>query len=136
MYEEIMLPAHRATFEFAHSLGLPVVVHSCGYVEPLIPGLIEAGMDCLQVMEVKAGMDCRRLKKEYGDRISFIGGIDVRKLYTNDLAQIEQEIMDRVPAMMEGSGYVLHSDHSIPNTVNYASYRFFVERGLEVGTYR
>ena len=59
--------------------------------------------------------------------------IDVRKLYTNDRAQIEQEILDRVPPMMEGSGYVLHSDHSIPNTVDYQSYRFFLERGLEVG---
>ena len=32
-------------------------------------------------------------------------------------------------------GYVLHSDHSIPNTVDYATYRYFVERGLELGTY-
>ena len=136
MYEELVMPAHKLTFDFAHSLGLPVIVHSCGFIEPLIPGLLEAGMDCLQVMEVKAGMDCRRLKKQYGDRLSFIGGIDVRKLYTNDLAQIEQEIMDRVPVMMEGSGYMLHSDHSIPNTVDYESYRFFVEKGLEVGTYR
>ena len=136
MYEELVVPAHKLSFDFAHSLGLPVIVHACGFVEGLIPGLLDAGMDCLQVMEVKAGMDCRRLKAQYGDQLSFIGGIDVRKLYTNDLAQIEQEIMDRVPAMMEGSGYVLHSDHSIPNTVDHASYKFFVERGLEVGTYR
>jgi uroporphyrinogen decarboxylase len=135
MYLDLVMPAHKLTFEFAHSLGLPVIVHSCGFVEPLVPGLLEAGMDCLQVMEVKAGMDCRRLKKQYGDRLSFIGGIDVRKLYTNDLQQIEQEILDRVPIMMEGGGYVLHSDHSIPNTVNYSSYKFFVDRGLEVGTY-
>lgn len=136
MYEEIVLPGHKLTFDFAHSLGLPVTVHSCGFIEPLVPGLIRAGMDCLQVMEVKAGVDCRRLKKEYGDRLSFIGGIDVRKLYTNDREQIEQEIQDRVPPMMEGGGYVVHSDHSIPNTVDYASYKFFAERALEVGTYR
>ena len=136
MYEELVVPAHKHTFDFAHSLDLPVIVHSCGFIEPLIPGLLHAGMDCLQVMEVKAGMDCRLLKEQYRDQLSFIGGIDVRKLYTNDLQQIEQEIMDRVPIMMEGSGYVLHSDHSIPNTVDYASYKFFVDRGLEVGTYR
>lgn len=136
MYEELVVPAHKHSFDFAHSLDLPVIVHSCGFVEALIPGLLSAGMDCLQVMEVKAGMDCRRLKEWYGDRLSFIGGIDVRKLYTNDLAQIEQEIMDRVPIMMEGGGYALHSDHSIPNTVDYESYKFFVEKGLEVGTCR
>ncbi|MBI4720100.1 MAG: hypothetical protein HY770_02505 [Chitinivibrionia bacterium] len=76
MYNEIIKPAHKRTFDFAHARKLPVVIHSCGFVEPLLPGLIEAGMDCLQVMEVKAGMDCRRLKKMYGDKISFIGGIE------------------------------------------------------------
>lgn len=135
MYNEIVKPAHRRTFDFVHSRKLPVVVHSCGFVEPLLPGLVEAGMDCLQVMEVKAGMDCRRLKRQYGDKISFIGGIDVRKLYTNDKKIIERELLDRVPAMMEGSGYVLHSDHSIPDTVDYESYRYFIDRGLELGTY-
>ena len=57
MYEEIMLPGHKKLFDFAHAWGCKVIVHSCGYVEPLVPGLIEAGMDCLQAMEVKAGMD-------------------------------------------------------------------------------
>ncbi|OGV64938.1 MAG: hypothetical protein A3K19_10550 [Lentisphaerae bacterium RIFOXYB12_FULL_65_16] len=136
MYRDLIQPAHKYTFDYAHSLGLQVIVHSCGFVEPLVPGLIEAGMDCLQVMEVKAGMDCRRLKKLYGDRISFIGGIDVRALYTNDLKKIEDEVQARVPPMMQGSGYVLHSDHSIPDTVNFESYEYFVKRGLEVGTYR
>ena len=36
---------------------------------------------------------------------------------------------------MEGSGYILHSDHSIPDSVEYDTYKFFVERGLEIGTY-
>ncbi|MFA4943893.1 MAG: uroporphyrinogen decarboxylase family protein [Lentisphaeria bacterium] len=135
MYEGIIQPWHRRTFDFCHARGLPVIVHSCGFVEPLLPGLVEAGMDALQVMEVKAGMDCRRLKRQYGDRLAFIGGIDVRKLYTNDLRQVEQELRDRVPEMMRGGGYVLHSDHSIPKTVEYATYREFIRRGLELGTY-
>ena len=67
--------AKKRTFEFAHAHGLPVIVHSCGFIEPLVPGLLDAGMDCLQVMEVKAGMDCRRLKREYGDRLAFMGGM-------------------------------------------------------------
>lgn len=37
--------------------GVKTILHSCGYIAPLLPGLIEAGLDCLEAMEVKAGMD-------------------------------------------------------------------------------
>jgi len=136
MYKEIIQPAHIRTLGYAHSLNLPVIVHSCGMVEKLVPGLIEAGMDCLQVIEVKAGMDLLKLYKEYGERISFMGGIDVRVLYTNDRQQIDAELEAKIPIVMGNNGYVLHSDHSIPNTVHYEIYRYFTERGLELGTYR
>ncbi len=136
MYKTIVQPAHELTLGFAKEHGLPTIVHSCGYIEPLIPGLIEAGMDCLQVIEVKAGMDLLKLYAEFGDRISFMGGIDVRVLYTNDRAQIDAELEAKIPTVMQNNGYVLHSDHSIPNTVHYDTYRYFIDKGLELGTYR
>lgn len=136
MYQEIIQPAHKKTFDFAHSHGLPVIVHSCGMVEKLVPGLLEAGMDCLQVIEVKAGMDLLKLYRLYGDRLSFMGGIDVRELYSNDLRRVEAELQKKVPAVMPGYGYSLHSDHSIPVTVDFDTYRYFVDRGREIGTYK
>ena len=135
MYADIVQPGHALTFGHAHSHGLPVIVHSCGYVEGLVPGLVEAGMDCLQVMEVKAGMDPLKLKREFGDRIAFCGGMDARNLVANDRAAIEAELVEKVPAFMEGSGYILHSDHSIPTTCDYETYRYFVDEGLRLGTY-
>jgi uroporphyrinogen decarboxylase len=110
-------------------------MHSCGYVEPLVPGMIEAGVDCLQVIEVKAGMDLLRLYRDFGDRLSFMGGIDVRVLYTNNKAEIEGELAAKRPVVKGHYGYVLHSDHSIPDQVEYESYRYFVERGLQLGAY-
>lgn len=135
MYREIIQPAHKKTVDFAHALGLPVIMHSCGMVESLVPGMIAAGIDCLQVIEVKAGMDLLRLYRDFGDRLSFMGGIDVRELYSNDLARVEAELQAKVPPLMAGCGYALHSDHSIPVTVDYATYRYFVDRGRELGTY-
>jgi len=64
-----------------------------------------------------------------------MGGIDVRVLYTNDRNQIDAELTAKIPAVKGGYGYVLHSDHSIPNTVNYETYRYFIERGLALGQY-
>jgi uroporphyrinogen decarboxylase len=135
MYRRLVQPAHKLSFDHAKSHGLPVIVHSCGYVEPLLPGLLEAGMDCLQVIEVKAGMDLCKLYREYGERLSFMGGIDVRMLYTNDRAQIDEELLAKIPEVKGHYGYVLHSDHSIPNTVHHDTYQYFIDRGLELGRY-
>ena len=134
MYKEIVQPGHERLFGFAHSLGCKVIVHSCGYVEPLVPGLIEAGMDCLQAMEVKAGMDMPTLFQRFGDRIAFYGGVDVRCLISNDRAQIDAE-MDRaiLPVVTSGGGYILHSDHSEPPEVDYATMCYFIERGRTLG---
>ena len=135
MYKEMIFPAHKRTIGFAHERGLPVLMHSCGFVEPLLPAIVEAGVDCLQVIEIKAGMDLLRIHKNYGDVLSLMGGIDVRTLYSNDRAIIDRELEAKIPIVKQGFGYCLHSDHSIPKTVDYDTLRYFMQRGLELGTY-
>jgi uroporphyrinogen decarboxylase len=135
MYRELIMPAHKKLFDFAHSHNLPVVLHCDGFVEALIPSLIEAGINCLQPIEIKAGMDLLRIKKIYGEKIALIGGMDERVLESNDLAAVRRELETKVPAAMAGSGYVLQVDHSVSNLVNYETYKFFAETGLKIGTY-
>ena len=135
MYRDIIKPAHKKTMDFAHSLDLPVIMHSCGFIEPLLPDVVDAGIDCLQVIEVKAGMDPVRIKRDFGDRIVLFGGMDARNLVANDRDAIRAELGGKIPVLMENSGYILHSDHSIPTTTDYDTYRFFVDEGLRLGTY-
>lgn len=136
MYREIIQPGHKRTIDFAKSNDLPVIMHSCGMVEKLLPGMLESGIDCLQVIEVKAGMDLLKLYKDYGDILSFMGGIDVRVLYTNNTDSIDKELLSKIPIVMGKNGFTLHSDHSIPNIVNYKTYKYFIEKGLSLGTYK
>lgn len=133
MYMEIIYPGHKRLFEYAHSMGCKVIVHSCGYVAPLVPGLIQAGMDCLQAMEVKAGMHLPTLFKQYGDRIAFYGGVDVRALISNDKKAIDAEMDAKIlPVLQGGGGYVLHSDHSEPPEIEHETMHYFVDRGREL----
>lgn len=130
MYSELIMPGHKKLFDFAHDLGLKVIVHSCGFVEPLVPGLIEAGIDCLQAMEVKAGMDVARLAGLYGDKIAFCGGMDIREVISNDRERIDAEFERRLmPVLRSGASYILHSDHSIPPEVDHDSLVYFFNRG-------
>lgn len=133
MYRDLVQPGHAMLFDYAHSLGCKVIVHSCGFVEPLVPGLIEAGMDCLQAMEVKAGMDLPHLAATYGDRIAFCGGIDIREIASNDRGRIDAELRRAVvPVLKHPTGFIVHSDHSIPPDVDYESLRYFFERGRTI----
>jgi len=135
LYRKLIYPSHKKIFDYAHSLGLKVIVHSCGFVEPLLPDMIDAGMDCLQVIEVKAGMDLLRIYREHGDKIVLMGGIDVRALYSNDRSVIDAELESKIPIVKQGYGYIAHSDHSIPNTVEYDTFRYYIDKALELGTY-
>ncbi|MDD4539359.1 MAG: uroporphyrinogen decarboxylase family protein [Lentisphaeria bacterium] len=136
MYRELIFPAHQKTIAYVHSQGLPVIMHSCGFVEPLLPGMIEAGIDCLQAIEVKAGMDLLRIYKQYGHKIALMGGIDVRPVANNDLPGIEREVMAKLPLVMGNNGFIFHSDHSIPESTDYETYQYFLNLGRSVGKYK
>ena len=130
MYEELVMPGHKRLFDYAHSKGRKTIVHSCGFVEPLVPGLVAAGMDCLQAMEVKAGMDMPRIAKRFGERISFCGNIDIRIIASNDRAKIDEELERKIRPVLEmGSGFIVHSDHSIPPDVEHDTLQYFFEQG-------
>ncbi len=136
MYRDLLFPYHKRICDFFHARKMPVILHSCGCVKELIPDLIEAGFDCLQPLEVKAGMDLIELKREYGDRLAFMGGIDVRNMAAPDPSAIEEEIREKIPFAMKGGGYIYHSDHSIPDDVSFEQYKRVIDLVVEYGKYR
>ena len=88
---------------------------------------IEDGLTCLQPVEVKAGMDLIELKKNFGQRLAFMGGIDVRAMADKNHSVIEDETRRKISFAKKGGGYIYHSDHSIPDKGRYR------ERGLPSG---
>jgi len=134
-YRDIVFPVHKMVYDFCHEHGLPTILHSCGNVKEFIPMYIEAGLDCLQPLEVKAGMDLVELKREYGDDLAFMGGIDVRAMADPDPSVIEEEVRTKFEAAMSGGGYIYHSDHSVPKNVSFKQYCHTMELVKEYGRY-
>ena len=134
-YCEQLFPAHKRLFGFFKSKGMPVILHSCGGVKDFVPYFIEAGLTCLQPLETKAGMDLIELKKQYGDRLAFMGGIDVRAMSAEDPAIIEEEIRTKVGFAKQGGGYIYHSDHSVPDDVSFEQYKRVIELVNKHGKY-
>jgi uroporphyrinogen decarboxylase len=134
-YEDQLHPVFKELCDFFHARDMQVILHCCGNVKELIPYFIEEGIDCIQPLEVKAGMDVIELKDEFGDQISYMGGIDVRLMNLEDLEPIEKEIREKISAAKVGGGYVYHSDHSIPNTVSFKNYQRVIELVRKYGKY-
>jgi uroporphyrinogen decarboxylase len=135
MYRDIIAPADARRNDWFHDHGMQTILHSCGCVKGLVPSLIDAGFDCLQPLEVKAGMDLRELKPLHGARIAFFGGINTMIMEDPDDSRIEQEIREKFAVAKQGGGYLYHSDHSIPTDVSFEKYSFVMDCVRKYGAY-
>jgi uroporphyrinogen decarboxylase len=126
--EELIFPYYKEMVDFLHSYDLPVVLHSCGFVEPALDLIVKAGFDGLNPMEVKAGCDIFRIAEKTGDKLAFIGGLDARILESGDRSLIKREIVRLLQGMKErGARYVYGSDHSLSTLVPYRDFQYAVE---------
>jgi uroporphyrinogen decarboxylase len=132
-YRDLLKPVHKRAADWAHGHGAKVRLHSCGDVRPLIPDILDAGIDCLNPIEVKAGMDPLKLKKQYGDRLVLNGGINAVLWDKPD--QIKAEMQKVIPTLKKGGGYIFSSDHSIPDAVSLEDFRGIIALAKELGTY-
>lgn len=132
-YREVLKPVHKRAIDWAHAKGVKAHLHSCGDVNPLIPELLEIGLDALNPLEVKAGMDPIGIKARYGDRLVLHGGINAVKW--GDTEAIEAEIRRVVPAVKENGGYIFSSDHSIPDSVSLKDFEHIVKLAKREGKY-
>lgn len=134
---EMLLPYYKEIVSFFKSdYGLPVLIHTCGDIREAVPIIIEAGIDCLQPMEAKAGVDVLALADTYGNRLCYMGNINITVLNTNDQAKVRPEVMRKMGGMIERRmPYVLHSDHSIPPDVRLATYEYMLGLHREHGSY-
>lgn len=133
-YDKLLHRCHKRLGDFLHQAGITYFMHTDGDIRRLIPRLIEAGLQVLQPMEAKAGLDVRTLKAQYGTDLCFMGNIDAG-LMDGDATTLEEEIRSKITTARAGGGYIYHSDHSVPPTVNWDRYRWIVERVRHYGTY-
>jgi uroporphyrinogen decarboxylase len=128
VFAELIFPYFAELVEFFHSYDLPVVLHTCGYTEPLLDLIVDAGFDGLNPMEVKAGNDPLRIATKYKERLALFGGLDARVLESHDRGLIEREVRRLIEGMKRlEARFVFASDHSISTNVDYDDYRYAVD---------
>jgi len=119
VWQRSIRPRHARLVEMARRYGKHVMYHCDGAIAPLLPELIDMGVDILNPIQVDArGMEPLKLKAAFGDRLSFHGGIDIIKtLRTGTPQQVADEVRERIRVLGQDGGYILASSHHIqPDT--------------------
>lgn len=117
MYKEFFQPRHQAMWTRARQLApVKVMLHCCGGVRPLLPLLIEAGLDAINPVQVSAkGMDATALKRDFGrDLVFWGGGCDTQRILPQTTPdQVRTHVLEQCQALAPGGGFVFQQVHNI-----------------------
>jgi len=113
LFDRFVLPHLRRLTDLGHSYRLKVQLHCCGGFAPLIPSLIDAGLDGLHAIQPSCyGMDLRELKASFGDKILFNGAIDSHHVLIEGTPEtVRQQTREVLDIMAPGGGYVAGASH-------------------------
>lgn len=130
---EFIKPYFSPVIDFCRERGTRIIgLDSDGDIRPVIPALLETGVNLLMPMEPAAGMDWVALRKEYGPGLLMKGGID-KHVLRRSKEEIRHELEYKMqPCMRESAGVVFGLDHRIPNGTPLDHYRYYVDTAREL----
>jgi uroporphyrinogen decarboxylase len=125
-YRTFIFPHMRRLVEFFKRSGVPyVIVDTDGNSEPLVPLLMEAGVDGMWPLERAADMDPLAIRKKYGRDLRLWGGVDKRAL-AQDRAAIQAHLLTLAP-LIEDGGFIPTVDHLVPPDVSLENFQHYME---------
>lgn len=131
IWDDIIRPGEQKEYDLIHGYGKDVWVHSCGCIDVLIPRLVDMGLDVLNPVQPEC-MDIAALKKNYGDKLAFWGGISTQNtLPFGTPAEVKAEARKVRQIMSAGGGYIFSPSQSIQNDVPVQNMLALIETARE-----
>jgi hypothetical protein len=122
MARRFLLPAWSEWIRLLKGSGVPLVfLDSDGYVGELLDLWVEAGFDGNYPQEVAAGNDIVAVRRRFGRKMAFIGGIDKRALAAGG-ETMRREVLRVVPPLLEEGGYIPGCDHGVPPDIGWEDF--------------
>jgi len=132
---EFFIPRMKRMIDLAHQAGAYVFFHSDGAIREIIPDMIEAGIDVLNPIQWRCkGMDRKGLKRDFGDKVIFHGGVDNQyTLAFGSVEEVREEVIYNIQVLGEGGGYILAPCHNIQAVSPPENVVTMYETGYEYG---
>lgn len=132
---KIFFPWLTRAAEISHSYNRPLIFHSDGKVDKVLPDIIAAGVDALHPIEPKC-MNIEEVKRSFGHQIALIGNIDLGYTLTRGTPQeVRREVRTLIKKVGQGGGYLMSSANSVTNYVPLANYKAMLDATIEYGRY-
>ena len=114
---------------------IKIMFHSDGLIESLLDDLIDVGVDVIHPLEPLAGVDFAEIKRKYGQRVSFLGGIDISHALPGTREDVVQEVKTRVGQLAPGGGYILAPSNHIQADVPPENVEVLYNAAQQFGRY-
>jgi uroporphyrinogen decarboxylase len=117
IWRDMVKPLLKQNADVGKRHGIYVAFHSCGAIRPIIPDLIEIGINVLNPVQCNCpGMNPLELKKEFGQDLAFMGGVDTQGVLPNGTADQVRAATAQLREGMttDGGGYILAASHTVP----------------------
>ena len=137
MYRSRLKPYHRKYSDFVKShTSAAILYHSCGNITNLIDDLVEIGVDAINPVQVSAMPETAKLKSQFGDKITFWGGIDTQHVLPHgSVEDVKAEVRRRIHDLAPGGGFVLSAVHSIQADVPPENIVAMADAARKYGSY-
>lgn len=111
LLKEFVYPGTKLLIDQAKGYGLKVIHHSCGSIYDIIPDLIDLGVDAIHPIQALATkMEPQRLKSDFGNKISFCGGVDAQHLLVNGKPEDVRKKVEELKSLFP-TGLIISSSH-------------------------
>ncbi|MGQ9471963.1 MAG: uroporphyrinogen decarboxylase family protein [Candidatus Aminicenantales bacterium] len=132
---EFLIPGMKRIIELAHQAGAFVFHHNDGSIRRIIPDMIGAGIDILNPIQWRCnGMNREELKRDFGDKVVFHGGVDNQyTLPFGTVEEVQQEAEDNLRILGKGGGYILAPCHNIQAITPVENIITLYETGYNLG---
>ncbi len=137
MWKEFTLPQLKRIVEAGRNEGALVALHSCGYQMPFLEYYADAGIQLLHSFQPKAGNDFEKAHAEFGDRLTFINGIDIQQGEQMTPDQLKEDILRYYKTGGQNGGHVLGTTHEIQYTMPFENIIMILDtvREIQEGVY-
>lgn len=113
-WRRFIKPRMKRMYDRVHSKGKYVFQHSCGDCREILDDLVEIGLDCYQTFQPEI-YNIAEIKKTYGDRLSFWGGISTQHLLVHETPErVKEETIRTLRIMGKNGGYIAAPTHAVP----------------------
>jgi uroporphyrinogen decarboxylase len=135
LFDELIAPVLEKTVKIYHDMGFYAIKHTDGNVMPILKSIVDCKPDAIHSLDPQGGVDLKKVKKLYGDRVAFIGNVNCGLLQTGSEEEVIGDVRRALKDGMDGYGYVFSTSNCVYTGLDLSRYELINKIWYEEGIY-